>query len=287
MGSWLSTNRKEIQVSTRTHFMARSFTNLNSHQDDEGYESSGCETDVDANSLELTERGQRNGVPTHASTRPSTSNPGQLQPSSLSVMRRRNRPWIASDTDYRFALNIINDSHDPVNKFFDEVDAFSAKHGEAYRFVKKKNPRPKDLHQRVLAKTMKVGQRTVFAMAEMRGQLLKVVEAFLTVIQTTDTPTPNLLSKFYEMNNVVSLLSPLPPDTSINFVESARHTDYDMRTNKRNCFDSHFREERTSLVSLVPYRRTQAWPYRRATSPGILSLCTRGPAPYVGSGGAV
>ncbi len=75
--------------------------------------------------------------------------------------------------------------------------------------MKTKNPKPTDLHQKLLSK-IAVPQQIVFTMLEMHQQVLKMLETLLLVIRSTDTPTPNLMAQMYELNNVVHRLLHFP-----------------------------------------------------------------------------
>ncbi|KLO17201.1 hypothetical protein SCHPADRAFT_176954 [Schizopora paradoxa] len=76
----------------------------------------------------------------------------------------------------------MRDSYDAAHSLYDEVDEFHELYANAHKLMFKKG---------------------VFALSEMRLQLVKVVRALLAVIKTTDTSIPNLLSGFYAHNNVV------------------------------------------------------------------------------------
>lgn len=179
------------------HFLTRQISST-SHQESE---SAGKAQQVQVQNASTLKKMEPESDTEDAPTVPSSPNP-----SLPSLNNPQSSPWIASHSDYRFARNIINDSGEPIQQLMDEADKLCERYNIASEYVRKKKPKHATPLSLKLLSNLPIPQQIVFTMAELRQQLLKVVEALLQVIRATDTPTPKLMAQMYEYNNVVRCL---------------------------------------------------------------------------------
>lgn len=124
---------------------------------------------------------------------------------SVADLATNSRPWFASDSDNKFARFLINNSRDLSDHLCREVDGFADRFNTAYDFIHKNKTRtPKAIPQSARTENISINHRIVLSMAEVRLQLLKVFDAVMALVRSTDLSMPNVLRRLYDHNNVVS-----------------------------------------------------------------------------------